>query len=75
LFAPPPACWPPYIDWRTQRHEQAPHLTGRIANLSKCEPEEIAAIKLAFEHKHDLDLIVEEGINKLATLCDHHHDQ
>jgi len=26
-----------------------------IANLSKCEPEEIAAIKLAFEHKHDLE--------------------
>jgi len=26
-----------------------------IANLSKCAPEEIAAIKLAFEHKHDLE--------------------
>jgi len=26
-----------------------------IANLSKCSPEEIAAIKLAFEHKHDLE--------------------
>lgn len=26
-----------------------------IANLSKCPPEEIAAIKLAFEHKHDLE--------------------
>lgn len=26
-----------------------------IANLSKCSPEEIAAIKLAFQHKHDLE--------------------
>lgn len=26
-----------------------------IANLSKCAPEEIAAVKLAFEHKHDLE--------------------
>ena len=25
-----------------------------IANLSQCSPEEIAAITLAFEHKHDL---------------------
>jgi transposase len=28
-----------------------------IANLSKCSPEEIAAIKLAFEHKHDLEAL------------------
>jgi hypothetical protein len=28
-----------------------------IANLSKCAPEEIAAIKLAFEHKHDLEAL------------------
>ena len=26
-----------------------------VANLTKCSPEEIAAIKLAFEHKHDLE--------------------
>ena len=28
-----------------------------IANLSKCSSEEIAAIKLAFEHKHNLDAL------------------
>ena len=28
-----------------------------LANLSKCSPEEIAAIRLAFEHKHDLSAL------------------
>ena len=28
-----------------------------IANLSKCSPQEIAAISLAFEHKHNLDAL------------------
>ena len=28
-----------------------------IANLTKCSPVEIAAIKLAFEHKHDLETL------------------
>jgi transposase len=35
-----------------------------IANLSKCAPEEIAAIKLAFEHKHDL-----ESLARTAAQC------
>ena len=37
-----------------------------IANLSKCAPEEIAAIKLAFEHKHDLESLARTAAQRTA---------
>lgn len=37
-----------------------------IANLSKCEPEEIAAIKLAFEHKHDLESLARTAAKRTS---------
>ncbi len=35
-----------------------------IANLSKCAPEEIAAIKLAFKHKHDLESLARSAARR-----------
>jgi len=37
-----------------------------IANLSKCAPEEIAAIKLAFEHKHDLESLARTAAERTS---------
>lgn len=42
---------------RESYREQGKVKHRTIANLSKCSTEEIAAIKLAFEHKHDLDAL------------------
>lgn len=47
---------------RESYREQGKVKHRTIANLSKCSDEEIAAMKFAFEHKHDLD-----GLKKHAT--------